>query len=357
MTGCRDLARTGARWLSCLAMLALAMGAGPARAEPQFFSLYDFQFENGAVMSDLRLAYETQGKLNAARDNAILLLHDELSDRHALEPLIGPGKTFDTDRYFVIVADALGGGESTSPGDGLGQEFPRYTVRDMMAADYALVSNGLGLPRLRAVVGRGMGGFIALEWAIQHPETPRSVVLLAPSPSSDANFQLVVDAMVSTVALDADWEGGRYSNNPVEGLRRAAGIYFPWSVSAAYLDRLKPDRLAEESGGAANAFAQWDANALVLRYAACRGHDVAAPFAGDLAAALGRAVVPVLLLPSASDRLIGLDGAQLLRAMLPHATYAEIPTELGYNAIARPSGTPEGDFIDRAIRSFLAGIK
>ena len=285
--------------------------------------------------------------MSPARDNAILLLHDELGDHHVFDALIGPGKTFDTDKYFVIAADAIGGGESSSPADGQGQDFPRYTIRDTMAAEFQLVSRGLGLTRLRAIVGRSMGASIALEWAVHHPEMPRGVVLLAASERSDANFQVVIDTMVSAIALDPVWEGGRYARNPVDGLRRAGMIYFPWRVSADYLEQLSPDRRAQASEAAAKSFAEWDANALVLRYAACRGHDVAEPFAGDFDAALARAAMPVLLLASASDRLIRPADARRLRAALAHATYAEIPTQIGHEAIASPPGTAEGNFIDR----------
>jgi homoserine O-acetyltransferase len=342
------------RWIGGLAILALALtGAITAHAETQFFSLYDFQFEDGTVMPEVRIAYETQGTLAPGRDNAIVLLHETLGNRHAFDDLIGPGKIFDTNAYFVITADAIGGGDSSSPGEGTGQDFPRYTIRDMMAAEHALVSRGLGLSRLRAIVGRSMGASIGLEWAVQHPEMPRAVVLLAPTPRSDANFQVVVDLMISAVALDPDWDGGHYERNPVEGLRHAGMTYYPWSVSAAYLDQIAPAQLAQETEATAKDFAAWDANALVLRYAACRGHDVAAPFADDIDAALARAAMPVLLMPSASDRLIDLAGARRMRMALSRATYAEIPGDLGHRAIAAPLGTPEAEFIERAVRGFL----
>ncbi|HYM71853.1 MAG TPA: alpha/beta fold hydrolase [Stellaceae bacterium] len=347
----------GGAWLGGLVLLAAVLAGTPARAESQVFSLYDFPFEDGTILPELRIAYETHGTLSAARDNAIVLLHDTINDHHAFDALTGPGKLFDTDKYFVIAADAIGGGESSSPTDGKGQDFPRYTIRDMMTAEYGLVSKGLGLTQVRAIVGRSMGAFIALEWAVQHPEMPRSVVLLAPSARSEANYQVVIDLMISTVALDPEWEGGRYAHNPVEGLRRAGMIYYPWAVSADYLNGIAPRRLAQESGATANSFADWDANALVLRYAACRGHDVTAPFANDMRAALARATMPVLLLPSASDRLIGASAARRLRDALPHPTYAEIPTELGHRAIAAIPDTPEGNFIDHAIRAFLATVK
>jgi homoserine O-acetyltransferase len=345
-------------WLGRLALLALIFGiADPARAETQMFVTYDYRFADGTILPELRVAYETQGQLTPAHDNAIVLLHDTLGDRHAFDALVGPGKTFDTTKYFVIAADAIGGGESSSPFDGPGQDFPRYTVRDMMEAEYAMVTHGLGLNRLRAIVGRSMGALVALEWAVQHPDTAKSLVLLGPTPKSDANFQVIVDLMISAVALDPEWDGGHYAHNPVEGLRHAGMIYFPWTVTAEYLNQLSPRQIAQESDGLAKGFADWDANALVLRYAACRAYDVAAPFAGDMDSALARVTMPVLLLSAAGDRLLGVAGARQLRAGLPHATYAEIPTQLGHRAIVAVPGTPEGNFIDHAIRGFMTGQK
>src|SRR5262252_872023 len=206
------------------ALLACALAACfavHARAEPQIFNIYDFQFENGSVLPELRVAYETKGKLNAGRDNAILLVHGTSGDRHAFDPIIGPGKAFDTDKNFVITVDAIGGGASSSPKDGLGQDFPRYTIRDMMAAQHALVTRGLELATLRAVGGSSMGSFVGLEWGIHHPEMVRSLILLVPTSKTDANFQLIVDQMTAIIALDPEWQGGRYTHNPVEGLRLA----------------------------------------------------------------------------------------------------------------------------------------
>ena len=178
-----------------VAAVLLVCIAAAARAEPQIFNAYDFEFEDGSVLPELRVAYETQGKLNAGRDNAILLLHGTSGNRHSFDATIGPGKTFDTNKNFVITVDAIGGGDSSSPKDGLGQDFPRYTIRDMMAAQHALVTRGLELTTLRAVGGSSMGSFVALEWGIHHPEMVRSLVLLVPSPKAEANFQFTVDLM------------------------------------------------------------------------------------------------------------------------------------------------------------------
>jgi homoserine O-acetyltransferase len=115
--------------------------------------------------------------------------------------------------------------------------------------------------------------------------------------------------------------------------------------------------LAKEVDDAARSFANWDANSLVLRYAASRAHDISAPFGGDMAAALGLITAPILILPSATDRLLGLGGARRIRDGVKSATYAEIPTELGHRAARPVPGTPETDFIDRQIRAFLAKVE
>jgi homoserine O-acetyltransferase len=227
----------------------------------------------------------------------------------------------------------------------------------MMAAQHALVSRGLELSALRAVGGSSMGSFVSLEWGIHHPEMVRSLILLIPSPKAEANFQLIIDLMTSVIALDPEWQGGRYTHNPVEGLRLAGMLCYPWLVSAPYLDRVPVKRLAKEVEEIARSFGNWDANSLVLRYAASRAHDVSAPFGGDMTTALAQITAPTLILPSASDRLLGLDGAGRIRDGVKQASYAEIPSDLGHRAARPAGGTAEGDFIDRQIRAFLAKVE
>jgi homoserine O-acetyltransferase/O-succinyltransferase len=341
-------------------LLACALAlctAAIAHAETQTFLAYDFEFESGPVLPELRVAYETHGNLDPGRDNAILLVHGTSGDRHAFDPFIGPGNTFDTNKYFVITVDAIGGGQSSSPKDGLGQDFPRYTIRDMMAAQHALITRGLELATLLAVGGSSMGSFVSLEWGIHHPEMVRSLILLLPSPKAEANFQLTVDLMTSVIALDPQWDGGRYTHNPVGGLRLAGMLYYPWAVSAPYLDRIPDAQLAKEIEESARSYADWDANSLVMRYAASRAHDVAAPFGGDMAAALSQVAAPTLILPSASDRLLGVDGARRIRDGVKHASYAEIPSDLGHRAGGTAPETPEGHFVDQQIRVFLAKVE
>jgi len=339
--------------LAVLTALLVLLAPVPGEAAAQRFNALDFQFESGSVLSDLHIAYETHGTLTPARDNAILLIPGAIGDRHVFDPMIGPGKTFDTDKYFVIAVDPLGGGESSSPAEGMGQEFPRYTIRDMMQAQQGLVTQELGLRRLRAVVGQSMGSFIALEWGIHHPETVGSLVLLGPTPKPDAGFRLIVDLVNSVIALDPEWQGGNYSHKPAEGLRHAGMMFYPWVVSAGYIDRISSRQLSQEMEATARAFAEWDANSLVLRYGAYRAHDIAAPFHGDMAAALAKVSAPTLVIASDSDRLVGPDAARRISEGIGRSTYAEIASDLGHRALRAPPGTAAANYIDQQIRGFL----
>src|SRR5215813_9101123 len=125
------------RWL--VGMLGLALLAVPLLAQAQTEAVYAlgrFSFENGGEIADMKVGYVAWGKLNDAKDNAILLLPGTSAGRHFAAAHIGPGKTYDTDKYFVIGVDPIGGGNSSSPKDGLGTAFPKYTIRDMVRAQH-----------------------------------------------------------------------------------------------------------------------------------------------------------------------------------------------------------------------------
>lgn len=100
------------------------------------FELGRFSFESGDVLDRLTIGYVTHGSLNAARDNAILLMPGTANTRHSADGYIGAGQALDTDRYFIIATDAIGAGTSSKPDDGLGADFPRYNIRDLVRAQH-----------------------------------------------------------------------------------------------------------------------------------------------------------------------------------------------------------------------------
>jgi homoserine O-acetyltransferase/O-succinyltransferase len=154
------------------------------------------------TLEAMRVGYDTHGTLNQARDNAILITHGTSSNRSCYDDYIGPGRAFDTERFFVVTVDAIGGGDSSKPSDGLGTDFPAYTMRDMVHAQHHLLSEGLGVERLAAVAGPSMGGFLALEWGVQYPGYVDNLVVIAGAPYSDRLYGAMIDTMVEAMQLD-----------------------------------------------------------------------------------------------------------------------------------------------------------
>src|SRR6266481_5922743 len=153
-------------------------------------ALFDsIPLDNGATLAPVGVAYETYGKLNEAKSNAILILHAFSGDAHAAgissesgkpgwwDNMIGPGKAFDTDKYFMVCSNVLGGCQGTTgpssinPATGApyAMSFPVITIRDMVRLQRMLIQS-LGIERLLAAAGGSMGGMQALEWAVSYPD-------------------------------------------------------------------------------------------------------------------------------------------------------------------------------------------
>lgn len=338
-------------------MLMLAPMKAHAQTEA-VYALGRFAFEDGGEIADMNVGYVTWGTLNAGKTNAILLVPGTSGSRHSYDAHIGPGKTFDTDKYFVIGCDPIGGGTSSSPKDGLGTAFPRYTIRDMVRAQHDMVAKGLGISRLFAVGGSSMGSFQTVEWGINFSSDMGGLIMIVPAARSDHHFAAVVDAFEAMITLDPRYQNGKYTENPVEGIRRAALIYFPWTSSDEYLVSL--DEAAFEAGKKAAGEAwvkNWDANSMLWRYFASRNFDASKPFGGDMMKALSRIKAPVLLLPSMTDRTIpGYLTRELYRGLRGQVIYAEIPSIRGHSAGGAPPGTAGYAYVSDKIRGFLAGL-
>ena len=230
-----------------------------------------FVTQSGAVLPPpWQISYETYGTLNADRSNAILLCHALSGDAHAAgrhtahdakpgwsEPFIGPGRAFDTERYFVICSNILGGcAGSTGPasldpqtGAPWGSRFPVLTIRDMVAAQ-ALLLDALGIERLLAVAGGSVGGMQALEWASSFGERVRGIIALATTARSSA-MTLALNAVGrQAIISDPNWRGGDYYGGPppANGLATARQIgHISYLSPEALADKF--DRRWQEPGG------------------------------------------------------------------------------------------------------------
>src|ERR1051325_6760539 len=192
------------------------------------------------VLSPFRIAYKTYGELNAAKSNAILVTHALTGDQYAAsehpvtkkpgwwETMVGPGKPIDTNRFFVICPNVLGGCMgSTGPaeidpltGKPYGLNFPLVTIRDMVRAQRRLVEH-LGIDKLLAVVGGSMGGMQALQWAASYPDCVRAVMPIACAARHSAQNIAFHEVGRQAIMADPDWKGGDYQ---AHGTRPSKGL-------------------------------------------------------------------------------------------------------------------------------------
>src|SRR6202166_4694680 len=195
--------------------------------------------EGGATLSPVEIAYETYGHLNSDRSNAILITHAFTGDAHAAgishetgkpgwwDNMIGPGKAFDTDRYFVICSNAVGGCQGTTgpasinpaTGRAYALSFPVITIRDMVRLQKMLIDS-LGIDRLLCVSGGSMGGMQALEWAVSYPDVVRCTIPIATTWRHSAQQIAFNEVGRQAIMADPDWSDGEYYDKkpPARGL-------------------------------------------------------------------------------------------------------------------------------------------
>jgi homoserine O-acetyltransferase/O-succinyltransferase len=198
------------------------------------YELHDFHFHSGETLPKLKLHYRTLGTPqrdpNARVTNAVLILHGTGgSGQQFLTPqfagvLLGPGQLLDASQYFIILPDGIGHGSSSKPSDGLRGRFPHYDYDDMVAAQYAVVTQALGVNHLLLVIGTSMGCMHAWIWGERYPEFVDGLVPLACQPVEIAGRNRVMRKMImDSITADPEWKNGNYSEQP-RGLRSAIYI-------------------------------------------------------------------------------------------------------------------------------------
>ncbi len=328
----------------------------------------------GASLTPLTLAYETYGTLNATRDNAILLLHALSGDAHAAgrhhphdrkpgwwDNMVGPGRSFDTNRYFVICSNVIGGCQgSTGPtsidpstGRPYGTRFPVITIGDMVRAQLRLIER-LGIPYLRAVAGGSMGGFQALEWATCYPDRVRGAILLATSARSSTQTIAWNSIGRRAIMSDPRWRGGDYYDHemPIDGLAIARMIGHITYLSEISLEEkfgrhfqdqngphftLQPEFQIESyldyQGATFNA--RFDANSYLYITKAMDYWDLPARY-GSLDAALARSQAQFLLISFSSDWLYPTSESRLIADALHRLgrpfLHVDLPSTAGHDA-------------------------
>jgi homoserine O-acetyltransferase/O-succinyltransferase len=210
----------------------------------------DFRFSTGEVMPELRLHYTTVG--NPAGEPVLVLHGTAGSGASMLNPgfageLFGAGQPLDANRYFIILPDAIGAGKSAKPSDGLRTKFPRYNYDDMVQAQYRLVTEGLGIKRLRLVIGNSMGGMHTWIWGVKYPDAMDALVPMACQPTEMAGRNWMTRRMlIDSIRNDPGYDGGNYTTQPPAV--RYANVFFGITTIGGTLayQKLAPNREAAD---------------------------------------------------------------------------------------------------------------
>ncbi|MGB8566087.1 MAG: alpha/beta fold hydrolase [Pseudolabrys sp.] len=256
-----------------LAMIPLVANAAdyPAPKEGNWIAR-DFRFHTGEVLPEIRLHYRTIGKREGI---PVVVLHGTGSSGVSmLTPafageLFGPGQPLDAEKYFIILPDALGHGNSTKPSDGLKTKFPQYNYADMVDAQYRLVAEGLGIKHVRMVIGNSMGGMNVWLWGEKYPGYMDILVPMASQPTAMASRNWILRRlMLESIRQDPEYANGNYTTQPHSV--RLASAFFAFATSGGTLnyqkqaptraqaDKLVDTRLATPVTSDANDFLwQW----------------------------------------------------------------------------------------------------
>jgi homoserine O-acetyltransferase len=347
---------------------------GDPLGDRKFTDAFALELESGKTLHSARLAYESWGELNESKSNAVLVLHALTGDSHTVgnsskahptsgwwNGLIGPGLAIDTDKYFVLTPNVLGGCQgSTGPsslnprGNEYGANFPQLTIRDQANA-FNELARQLQIEKWYAIVGGSMAGMHALEMVIENPEVTNRLAILAAPPFSTADQIALNTVQLEAIRSDSNFAGGDYYNaKPGFGPHRGLAL----ARRMALLNYRSPEELNERFGRSwqsqvspisengkyavesyldfhGNKFVRrFDANSYITLVSAMNSHDVARG-RESLEKALGRISCPTLVLGIDSDRLFPLAGQELIAKHISGELYGGelqvIQSEFGHD--------------------------
>lgn len=321
--------------------------------------LGDLELESGETIRDYRQSYVTHGSLNADKTNLVLACISLTGNHHRLDFLIGPGKALDTDRFFIVCADPIGNGLSTSPSNSTQQprmRFPRFIVRDMVNAQHRFLTEVIGIDHAYAVVGASMGGMQALQWSVSYPGFARRVVAMTPMAKTHPWAALVVETARRCLTADPAWSDAGFRARPVLG----------WRAYSALMSALLARTPAAVTGFASDAGSarQWlasltaqnesvgfDAHDYLYQSWAYEAHDVDTT-PGLTGNALASIDVPVLIAAPSLDLFNPVESARSAADSIVKARFVEIPSVQGHQA-ATATRSEDSQFLNRVIGEFL----
>ena len=344
-----------------------AAAHSPQQPPHQSFGEGDLKLESGEVIKDFSISYVTHGTLNAKKSNAILMVTAISGNHHRLDFMIGPGKALDTDKYFIVCTDAIGNGFTTSPSNSKAQprmQFPKFTIRDMVASQHRLMKEKLGIDHVVAVVGPSMGGMQVLQWGVSHPDYMDALVAMVPLAKTPAWTVAVLEASRKAIMNDAAWKDGNYDAPPEKGIRLWRDILSllsartPEMYSAQFKNGM--DVLPWMESQETALIKAFDANNWIYQTWAYERHDVGTTpgFNGDTPKALASIKAKTLILTGTKDLLNPeFEPIEAGKNISGVKVMTISPGTVTGHAAAGGGIPADVDFLNRETKAFLDGVK
>ena len=322
--------------------------------------------EEGGSLQNCKLAVATFGKLNAAKDNAILFPTWYSGTNKLLEQVYtGKGRALDPDKYFIIIVNQIGNGLSTSPHNtdlpGGMSSFPKVRIGDDVRAQHKLVTEKYGISNLALVVGGSMGAQQTYEWAVRYPDMVKRAAAIAGTAKNTEHDFLFTETLVEAITSDPAFKGGNYAagSDVSVGMLRHAKMWavMGWSTEFFQQGRHKALGFASVDEFINNFmmgyFAPMDPNALLAMAWKWQRGDVSRHTGGDLRAALGRIKAKTFVMPMSTDMFFPPADCQAEWRLIPNAEFRPVQTVDGHLALfgVDPNATAQ---IDKNLNDLLA---
>lgn len=317
--------------------------------EQQFANIGDLKLENGGVIRQCRIGYRTFGKLAADKANVVVFPTWASGTTEQLASSIGPGRLIDSTSYFVVAIDALGNGVSSSPSNSRLQprmRFPKFTMRDTIESQHALLTKVLHLERVKAVVGISMGGMQVFQWLVSYPNYMEKAIPIVGSPRPAPYDLMHWQAEIEALMRDRDWRGGNYTVNPAREVDFAFGEMI-LTTPADYNRRKTREQVFMDLAKARRDTRRFDANNKIRQVQAMMQLDVSKQFGGSLERAAKAVRAQVLVAVAKQDHVVT-PGPATEFASLLGAKLLNLEGDCGHLATAC-----EGQRLNAAVAEFL----
>lgn len=332
----------------------------------EIHELGDFVLEAGGTIRACKLAYSTFGKLNAAKDNAILITTWYSGTSKVMEQgYVGEGRAIDPSKYFIVIVNQIGSGLSSSPHNtpfpgGMGN-FPKVSIGDDVRAQHKLLTDRFGIRSLVLVTGGSMGAQQTYEWAVRYPDMVQRAAPMAGTARNTAHDAMYTETLIEAITSDPGFNKGWYASGSDvrEGLLRHARIWgvMGWSTEFYQQERHKALGFSSADDFVTNFlngyFGVMDPNDLLCMARKWQQGDVSRHTGGDLAAALGRIKAKTFVMPIDTDMFFPPADCEREQKLIPGSEFRPIRSIDGHLALfgADPGFAPQ---VDAHLRELLA---